>query len=65
MKVRLELELNMATGSYDVRFHNLTDPGKEIDLGRFTKLVVRVLENVVNRSIKAPEPTLARRQDMN
>ncbi len=65
MKVRLELELNMENGSYDVRFHNLTDPGQEIDLGRFAKHVARVLESVVKRTVPAPQPVAARRQDMN
>lgn len=57
-KIRIEMEVDMETGTYDVRFHNLSNPGEEIDLTRMTKIVSRVLENVAIKSTRPiPEPT--------
>jgi hypothetical protein len=47
MKVRLEMEVDLSSGVYDVRFQNLSQPGEEIDLNRLAKVVGRVLDNVV------------------
>lgn len=46
MKIRVEMEIDMSTGTYDVRFHNLTNPGEDIDLGKLARVVNRVLDNV-------------------
>jgi hypothetical protein len=47
MKVRVELEVDLSTGTYDVKFHNLSRPGDDIDLERVNRVVMRVLDNVV------------------
>lgn len=59
MKVRVELEVDLSTGSYDIKFHNQTTPGGDIDLDRVTRVVARVMDNVVVKTGNAP--TKARR----
>ena len=59
MKIRVEMEIDLKTGTYDVRFQNLSHPGNDIDLTRLTKVVARVLDNVVVKSTEvepAPVP---------
>ena len=58
MKVRIELEIDLHSGEYDVRFHNLTQPGADVDVGRLPQLVHRVLENVAenHRAEVQPRP---------
>lgn len=56
MKVRVELEVDLTTGSYDIKFHNQTSPGADIDLERVTRVVARVLDNVVVKTNGAPAP---------
>ena len=46
MKIRLELEVDLTSGVYDVRFQNLSHPGEDIDLNKLSKVVGRVLDNV-------------------
>lgn len=46
MKIRLEMEIDLTTGIYDVRFHNVSHPGEAIDLHRLTDAVQRVLSNI-------------------
>lgn len=55
MKVRVELEVDLTTGSYDIKFHNQTTPGGEIDLERVTRVVARVMDNVVVKTGTAPK----------
>lgn len=50
MKVRLEMEIDMSTGVYDVRFHNLDAPGEDIDVNKLQGVVSRVLENVAAKT---------------
>ncbi len=50
MKIRVEMEIDLQTGTYDVRFQNLSHPGNDIDLTRLSKVVARVLDNVVIKS---------------
>jgi hypothetical protein len=50
MKIRVEMEIDLKTGTYDVRFQNVSHPGNEIDLTRLSKVVSRVLDNVVVKS---------------
>lgn len=59
MKVRVEMEVDLQTGTYDVRFQNLSSPGAEIDLTKLSKVVVRVLDNVAIKSSQPSLPTLA------
>lgn len=58
MKIRLEMEIDMQTGIYDVRFHNLSNPGEDIDLSRLSKVVTRVLDNVAVKSTQVTATTL-------
>lgn len=51
MKVRIEMEVDLFSGAYDVRFHNLTRPGEDIDVTRLTAIVHRVLDSV---AVKGP-----------
>lgn len=46
MKVRIDMEIDMISGAYDVRFHNLTRPGDDIDVPRLTTIMHRVIDNV-------------------
>ena len=50
MKIRVEMEIDLQTGTYDVRFQNLSHPGNDIDLTRLSKVAARVLDNVVIKS---------------
>ena len=50
MKIRVEMEIDLQTGTYDVRFQNVSHPGNDIDLTRLSKVVARVLDNVVVKS---------------
>ena len=58
MKIRLEMEIDLQTGIYDVRFHNLSNPGEDIDLSRLSKVVTRVLDNVAVKSTQVTATTL-------
>lgn len=58
MKVRIDMEIDMVSGAYDVRFHNLTRPGDDIDVPRLTTIMHRVLDSVAmktHRDGDAPE----------
>ncbi len=46
MKIRLEMEIDLQSGVYDVRFQNVSHPGEDIDLNKLSKVVGRVLDNV-------------------
>ena len=46
MKVKIELEIDMSTGTYDVRFHNLSNPGDVVDATKVCKVASRVIENI-------------------
>ena len=50
MKVRIEMEIDLQSGEYDVRFHNLTHPGADVDLARLPQVVHQVLENVAENN---------------
>ncbi len=50
MKVRLEMEIDLQTGVYDVRFQNVTNPGDDIDLNKLSTVVTRVLDNVAMKT---------------
>lgn len=52
MKVRVEMEVDLLTGNYDVKFHNLSNPGDEIDLTKVSKVATRVLDNVAVKTGK-------------
>ena len=56
MKVRIEMEIDLHSGEYDVRFHNLTQPGADVDVGRLPELVHRVLENVAQNHSAEVQP---------
>jgi hypothetical protein len=58
MKVRIEMEIDLQSGEYDVRFHNLTRPGADVDVAALPEVVSRVLENVAenhHKDIAAPK----------
>lgn len=55
MKVRIDMEIDMISGAYDVRFHNLTRPGDDIDVPRLTTIVHRVLDNVAMKTHREQE----------
>lgn len=66
MKVRIEMEIDLNSGEYDVRFHNLTRPGADVDVARLPQLVHRVLENVVeNRHDEATPRAPTRKSAVN
>ncbi len=56
MKVRIEMEIDLHSGEYDVRFHNLTRPGADVDVGRLPELVHRVLQNVAENHRQDVQP---------
>lgn len=58
MKIRVEMEIDMATGTYDVRFHNLTNPGEDIDLAKLARVVNRVLDNVAVKTTRVETPPM-------
>jgi hypothetical protein len=55
MKIRIEMEIDLSTGTYDVRFHNLSHPGEDIDLMKLSKVVGRVLDNVAVKTAQVQE----------
>ena len=57
MKIRLELEVDLLTGIYDVRFNNMSHPGEDIDLAKVSKVVGRVLENVAFKGTEVAQMT--------
>lgn len=66
MKVRIEMEIDLNSGEYDVRFHNLTRPGADVDVARLPTLVHRVLENVAeNREADATPKAPPRKSAVN
>ena len=48
MKIRIEIEVDTSTGVYDVKFHNLTNPGEDIDVNKIVGLSNKVLANVLD-----------------
>ena len=46
MKIRIDMEIDLQSGAYDVRFHNLTRPGEDIDVPQVTSIMHRVLDSV-------------------
>jgi len=66
MKIRVEMEIDMSTGTYDVRFHNLSNPGEDIDLAKLTRVVNRVLDNVAVKTNRVePTPLFPSKADIN
>ncbi len=65
MKIRLEMEVDLATGIYDVRFQNISHPGEDIDLGRLAKVVGRVLDNVAYKTAEVRQATPSSKLRMN
>ena len=66
MKVRIEIEIDLHSGEYDVRFHNLTSPGGDVDVGRLPQVVARVLESVAENSHTKPTyPPQSRKPEVN
>lgn len=50
MKVRLEMEVDLGTGVYDVRFYNLDRPGEDIDVRQLKEVAARVFDDVSGRT---------------
>ncbi len=46
MKVKAEIILNLDTGSYEIQYFNLSQPGEPIDLTKANKLLGRVFPHV-------------------
>jgi hypothetical protein len=66
MKIRVEMEIDMSTGTYDVRFHNLTSPGEDIDLAKLARVVNRVLDNVAVKTTRVETtPLFPSKSDVN
>lgn len=47
MKILVEVEIDTTTGNYSVKFNNLTTPGQDIDVNVASRMVKRVMDNVV------------------
>ena len=45
MKAKCEIVFDLETGDYDVRFHNLSEPGKPMDYLRLRPALQRVLQD--------------------
>lgn len=49
VKVRVEMEVDLGTGVYDVRFYNLDRPGEDIDVRQLKEVATRVFDDVSGR----------------
>lgn len=62
MKIRVNIEVDLDSGDYDVRLDNLTTPGRPVPLIGIDQVVARVMERVVDGGLTAapsPLPTAA------
>jgi hypothetical protein len=52
MKIQCDIRLDLETGSYDVRFHNLSEPGAAMDYLRIRAVLKKVLEDFDAKQMK-------------
>ncbi len=52
MKVQCDILLDLEAGTYDVKFHNLTEPGAPMDYRRLRKVLRKVLEDFDDKQMK-------------
>ncbi len=52
MKVQCDIVLDLETGSYDLKFHNLTQPGAAMDYVRLRKVLRRIIEDFDEKQMK-------------
>ena len=45
MRVKCEIILELDTGDYELKLHNLTEPGEPIDQARIMKVLERVFQS--------------------
>lgn len=50
MKVRVEMDVDLGSGVYDVRFYNLDQPGEDIDVRQLKEVAARVFDDVAERT---------------
>jgi hypothetical protein len=55
MKIRLEMEIDLTSGVYDVRFQNVSHPGEDIDISKLSQVVGRVLDNVAFKTAEVEQ----------
>ena len=56
MKIQCEILLDLDTGSYDVRFHNLTEPGAPMDYQRIRPVLQKVFADFDAKQTKPGAP---------
>ena len=57
-KVQLKLDIDMDSGDYEIKFHNLSHPGESIDYSELQKLLSQVLTDFslqINTGIDSDE----------
>jgi len=55
MKAKCEIVFDLETGDYDVRFHNLSEPGEPMDYLRLRPALQRVLADFDEHRMEAEE----------
>ena len=60
MKVKVVTEVDLQTGSYQINFENLSNPGQDIDLARLGRAMNRIFEALLSQMSRPPvlAPTL-------
>ena len=53
MKVRVQIQVDLESGDYDVRIDNLSQPGQPVPFVGLDQVVARVMENVAERATGA------------
>lgn len=54
MKVRCDITLDLETGDYDLKVHNLTKPGEPMDYLRIRAVLRRIFEDVDDQQARQP-----------
>lgn len=52
MKIQCDILLDLDTGNYDLRFHNLSEPGAAMDYKRIRRVLKKVLTDFDDKQMK-------------
>jgi len=52
MKIQCDILLDLDTGNYDLRFHNLSEPGAAMDYKRIRVVLKKVLADFDDKQMK-------------
>jgi hypothetical protein len=56
MKIKVETVFDAITGDYEMKFHNLSNPGEGMDYGMIKNMLIKIFGDFTDRIDNPDEP---------